>query len=38
MGQIARDQYPANSHSVGRKPKGPFQLPINSHYPFPRVT
>jgi hypothetical protein len=26
-----------NSHSLGRKPKGQFRLPINSHYPFPRV-
>ena len=27
----------ANSHSLGHKPKGQFRLPINSHYPFPRV-
>ena len=26
-----------NSHSLGRQPKGQFRLPINSHYPFPRV-
>jgi hypothetical protein len=25
------------SHSLGRQPKGRFRLPINSHYPFPRV-
>jgi hypothetical protein len=33
----AFSNYP-NSHSLGRKPKGQFQLPFNSHYPFPRVT
>jgi hypothetical protein len=27
----------ANSHSLGRKPKGQNRLPFNSHYPFPRV-
>ena len=26
-----------NSRSLGDKPKGEFRLPINSHYPFPRV-
>jgi len=26
-----------NSHSLGRQPKAQFRLPINSHYPFPRI-
>jgi hypothetical protein len=26
-----------DSRSLGCKPKGQFPLPINSHYPFPRV-
>jgi hypothetical protein len=28
----------SDSQSLGRKPKGQFRLPINSHYPFPRVS
>ena len=28
----------ATSPSLGRKPKGQFRLPFNSHYPFPRVS
>jgi hypothetical protein len=43
MGQITRDQSDWRCEkrgqlpSRGREPKGPFQLPINSQYPFPRV-